>query len=97
MADTDKQPGVTINAKNLLNASLLAIAGAVGGGGISLASAPREELSSLKNSVDVVALTLQEIKSDLKHASSDRTRLQEQIKDIETRLRQREQCGCRLP
>lgn len=95
---TEQKPqGIVISSKSLLNATVIAVAGAVGGGGISLASTPREELSSLKNSVDVVALTLQEIKSDLKHASSEQARLEEVMKDIESRLRKREQCGCRLP
>lgn len=99
MASNTPQPdnpgtSISISQKTLMQAAVFALAGALGGGGVSIASAPNDELSSLKNSVDVVALTLQEIKSDLKYASSERVRLQETIKDIEQRLRNREKCGC---
>lgn len=88
------QGGVFLNGKTLLQALAFAGAGVLGGGGVSIATTPATELSQLKSSVDAVALTMHEIRSDLKHATSDRARMQEQVKDLELRMRQREACIC---
>ena len=79
--------GFTISNKLVMQIAALATAGAVGGGGISFMATPKDEIAGLKNSVDVVALTLQEIKSDMKHARIDMVRLEEKQKDFEARIR----------
>lgn len=80
--------GLVISKSMMMQGGAFLMAGILGGGGgVSLMATPKEELASLKNSVDVVAMTLQEIKSDMKYARNDLGRLEEQQKDFEVRIR----------
>ena len=85
---SDNGGGFVISKSMMMQASAFLMAGILGGGGgVSLMATPKEELASLKNSVDVVAMTLQEIKSDMKYARNDLVRLEEKQKDFEVRIR----------
>jgi len=83
--------GIVIQGKTLAQVAAMALAAAIGGGGMSFASQPADELRSLKVSVDTVALSVNEIGVELRHTRLDADKLEKRVVDLERRLLR---CAC---
>lgn len=81
MGDDDGKK-VTINTRSLLQVGALLIGGALGGGGVTFAAAPAEELSALKAVVETVALSVNEIKVEARYARERHDSLKGEVADL---------------
>jgi len=87
--------GFVVNGKSLMQVAVFAIAGALGGGGVSFAATPKDELSALRTIIETVALSVNEIKVDMRHSDKERGDIRAMLKDHEDRIRAQESCVCK--
>jgi chromosome segregation ATPase len=87
----------TVNSRTLMFAAALLTGGAVGGGGISIAANPSNEVASLeedinelKRSVESVALAIADMRAEVKADRRDIDNLEKDIEDHESRIRKLE-------
>jgi hypothetical protein len=79
--------GFTVSPKMLMQVAAFALAGAVGGGGVSFAAGPKDELTALKTIVETVALSVNEISVDMRYARKERKDFKEQLDELKKRVR----------
>lgn len=87
-------PGITIQGKTLAQVAAIAVAAALGGGGVSFAAQPADELRDLRTVIETVALSVNEIKSELRFARETTEKIESRIDDLESRMRTQEACIC---
>ena len=88
-----------VNGKNAVQVAAFAVVAALTGGGVSFANNPKEdiaaataelkqEIKDMADDVEVVALSMQELKSDLKHSRQKDDEQDKKLEDLEKRMRE---------
>lgn len=85
--DDDGGKGFFIDTKHMMQVGALILGGALGGGGMTFATRPADELKALKTVVETVALSVNEIKVELRYARERHDELNKKVADHELRLR----------
>lgn len=91
---TEPKEGITLNARTITLLAAMLGGGVLGGGGLSLASNPADEVRQLSDEVEklgqqvnTVALAIADMKAEVKADRRDIGHLQKQLDDHESRLR----------
>lgn len=86
----DDNNTVKVSTRTLFQAAAFLLGGGIVSGGVTFATAPEQELKDLRQVVETVALSVNEIKVEMRYARENREDLEKRLEDHEERLRELE-------